>query len=135
PFSQKEIRWEGHAIECRINAEDPDRNFAPSAGRIEKVILPGGYGVRVDTHICAGYEVPPYYDPLLAKVIVWDKTRAGAINRMQRCLSEMEITGVKTNIGFQLKIINNAFYRRGEVSTDFIQRRILSESGANGVNP
>ncbi len=126
PFNQKDVRWEGHAIECRINAEDPDRNFAPSAGRIESVILPGGLGVRVDTHITAGYEVPPYYDPLLAKVIVWDKDRAGAIVRMQRCLQEMEITGIKTNIAFQRKILSNAFYRRGEVSTDFIQRRILN---------
>ncbi|HLK59001.1 MAG TPA: acetyl-CoA carboxylase biotin carboxylase subunit [Chthonomonadaceae bacterium] len=135
PFSQKEIRWEGHSIECRINAEDPERNFAPSAGRIERVVLPGGNGVRVDTHICAGYEVPPYYDPLLAKVIVWDKTRAGAIAKMQRALSEMEIVGVKTNIAFQLKIVNNAFYRRGEVSTDFIQRRILGDSANNGASP
>jgi len=126
PFVQKEIRWEGHCIECRINAEDPERNFAPSAGRIEKVIFPGGLGVRVDTHIVPGYVVPPYYDPLLAKIIVWDKTRAAAIARMNRCLQETVITGVKTNIAFQLKCNNNAFYRRGELSTDFLQRRILS---------
>jgi acetyl-CoA carboxylase biotin carboxylase subunit len=126
PFNQKEIRWQGHAIECRINAEDPDNNFAPSAGRIEQVVLPGGYGVRVDTHITCGYVVPPYYDPLLAKVIVWDNDRAGAIARMQRCLQEMRIEGIKTNIGFQLRILNNAFYRRGELTTDFVQRRILS---------
>ena len=124
-FGQRDIRWEGHAIECRINAEDPDRNFAPSAGRIERVVLPGGYGVRVDTHITAGYDVPPYYDPLLAKIIVWDKDRMGAIARMQRCLQETEIVGVKTNIGLQLKILANAFYRRGELSTDFLQRRII----------
>lgn len=127
PFTQKEVRWEGHAIEARVNAEDPDRNFAPSAGCIERVVLPGGLGVRVDTHITAGYEVPPYYDPLLAKVIVWDVDRAGAMNRMQRCLQEMEVTGVKTNIPFQRKINANAFYRRGEFSTDFIQRRILGD--------
>ncbi len=124
-FGQRDIRWEGHAIECRINAEDPDRNFAPSAGRIERVVLPGGYGVRVDTHITAGYDVPPYYDPLLAKIIVWDKDRMGAITRMQRCLQETEIVGVKTNIALQLKILANAFYRRGELSTDFLQRRII----------
>jgi acetyl-CoA carboxylase biotin carboxylase subunit len=126
PFGQKEIRWEGHAIECRINAENPERNFAPSAGCIERVTLPGGLGARVDTHITAGYVVPPYYDPLLAKVIVWDKDRAGAIGRMQRCLQEMEIVGVHTNLAFQQKILANAFYRRGEVTTDFIQRRILN---------
>ncbi len=133
PFNQKDIRWEGHAIECRINAEDPDRNFTPSAGRIERVLLPGGYGVRVDTHIFSGYQVPSYYDSLLAKVIAWDKTRAGAIARMQRCLGEMEITGIKTNIGFQKRILANAFYRRGDVTTDFIQRRILN--GDTGEGP
>jgi acetyl-CoA carboxylase biotin carboxylase subunit len=126
PFGQKEIRWSGHAIECRINAENPERKFAPSAGCIERVTLPGGFGVRVDTHITAGYIVPPYYDPLLAKVIVWDKDRMGAIGRMQRCLQEMEIVGVHTNLAFQQRILANAFYRRGEVATDFIQRRILN---------
>lgn len=127
PFSQKDIRWEGHAIECRINAEDPERNFVPSAGTIERVVLPGGYGVRVDTHITPGCDVPPYYDPLLAKIIVWDKDRPKAIARMQRCLQETEIVGVKTNIAFHQKILANAFYRRGEFSTDFISRCILSE--------
>jgi acetyl-CoA carboxylase, biotin carboxylase subunit len=130
PFVQKEIKWDGHAIECRINAEDPDRNFAPSAGRIEHVCLPGGFGVRVDTHIQPGFVVSPFYDPMVAKIIVWDKTRAGAIARMQRCLQETVITGIKTNIQFQQKIINNAFYRRGELTTDFLQRRILN--GADG---
>lgn len=125
-FNQKEVRFDGHVIECRINAEEPERNFAPSPGRIERLMIPGGYGVRVDTHIFAGYEVPPYYDPLLAKVIVWDKDRAGAIARMQRCLSEFEIEGIKTNIGFCKKILANAFYRRGEITTDFVQRRILN---------
>ncbi len=129
PFGQKDVRWEGHAIECRINAEDPDRNFAPSAGRIDRVVLPGGPGVRVDTHIFAGCDVPPYYDPLLAKIIAWDRTRSAAIARMQRCLSECEIEGVKTNIGFQRKILANAFFRRGEVTTDFIQRRIINPHG------
>jgi acetyl-CoA carboxylase biotin carboxylase subunit len=129
PFSQKDVRWEGHAIECRINAEDPDRNFTPSAGRIERVVMPGGPGVRIDTHIVAGCDVPPYYDPLLAKIIAWDKTRTGAIARMQRCLNEAEIVGVKTNIGFQRKILANAFFRRGEITTDFIQRRIINPQG------
>ncbi|HLK47984.1 MAG TPA: acetyl-CoA carboxylase biotin carboxylase subunit, partial [Bryobacteraceae bacterium] len=135
PFGQKDIQWEGHAIECRINAEDPERNFAPSAGRIEKVVLPGGYGVRVDTHIHPGYVVPPYYDPLLAKIIVWDKTRQEALLRMQRCLQEMEIVGVHTNIAFQRRINANAFYRRGEITTDFIQRRILNGDTGNGATP
>jgi acetyl-CoA carboxylase biotin carboxylase subunit len=135
PVVQKEIRWEGHSIECRINAEEPERNFAPSAGILERVVLPGGPGVRVDTHIYNGYEVPPYYDSLLAKVIVRDKDRASAIAKMQRCLQEIEITGIKTNIGLCQKIISNAFYRRGEFTTDFLQRRILSEANGNGRNP
>jgi acetyl-CoA carboxylase biotin carboxylase subunit len=126
-FSQREVRFEGHAIECRINAEDPDRGFAPSAGCIDTLVLPGGLGVRIDTHITAGYVVPPYYDPLLAKVIVWDKDRDSAITRMLRALREMEIGGIKTNLSFQRKILTNAFYRRGDISTDFIQRRILNE--------
>ncbi len=130
PFTQKEIRPNGHSIEVRINAEDPERNFAPSAGKIEKAILPGGLGVRVDTHIYSGYEVPPYYDSLLAKVIVWGKDRDDAISRAQRCLMEMEVVGVKTNIAFCQKILSNAYFRRGEYTTDFLQRRILSEMSA-----
>ncbi len=127
PFTQKEVRWEGHAIECRINAEDPDRNFAPSAGHIDRVVLPGGLGVRVDTHITADYDVPPYYDPMLAKVIVWAATRPAAIARMQRALQEMEVRGIKTNIDFQKRILANAFYRRGDVTTDFIQRHMIDD--------
>jgi acetyl-CoA carboxylase biotin carboxylase subunit len=130
PFNQKEIRLQGHAIECRINAEDPERGFAPDAGTIESLELPGGLGVRVDTHIYVGYEVPPYYDPLLAKIVVWDVDRAAAIVRMQRCLRETVVTGVKTTIGFHRKVMANAFYRRGEVTTDFVQRRILNGAGA-----
>ena len=132
PFRQKDVKWEGHAIECRINAEDPDRNFAPSAGRIKRVVLPGGLGVRVDTHITAGYDVPPYYDPLLAKMIVWDKDRAGAIARMQRCLQEMEIVRRENQYRLATKILANAFYRSGKLSTDFLQRRILD--GINGTD-
>jgi acetyl-CoA carboxylase biotin carboxylase subunit len=129
PFTQKEIRPIGHAIEVRINAEDPDRGFIPSAGKIEKAVLPGGLGVRVDTHIYSGYEVPPYYDSLLAKIIVHGKDRNDAIAKMYRCLQETEIVGIKTNVAFCMKILQNAFYRRGEFTTDFLQRRILSEAG------
>ena len=132
PFVQKEVKWEGHAIECRINAEDPEKNFIPSAGVIERVVLPGGLGVRVDTHIVAGNEVPPYYDPLIAKVIAWGKNRAEAIARMERCMSEMEVVGVKTNIAFQQRILANAFYRRGDITTDFIQRRLTGHTSKKG---
>lgn len=129
PFSQKQITFTGHAIECRINAEEPERNFAPSAGCIERLTLPGGLGVRVDTHIYGGYTVPPYYDSLLAKLIVWEKDRAAAIARMQRCLEEMEIVGIKSNTAFCRKIVSNAYYRRGELTTDFVQRRIFNSNG------
>lgn len=129
PFTQKEIRPTGHAIEVRINAEDPDRGFIPSAGKIEKAVLPGGLGVRVDTHIYSGYEVPPYYDSLLAKIIVHGIDRNDAISKMYRCLQETEIVGIKTNVAFCMKILQNAFYRRGEFTTDFLQRRILNEAG------
>lgn len=134
PFGQKEIARAGHAIECRINAEDPDRNFAPSAGRIETVLFPGGHGVRVDTHVYPGYEVPPFYDPLLAKIVVWDKDRPSAIARMQRCLQEASITGIKTNIALHRRILANAFFRRGEVTTDFLQRRILTDETRVSTN-
>lgn len=127
-ISQKEVHFDGHAIECRITAEDPERNYAPCAGKIDNIHFPGGFGVRVDSHVCSGYEVPPYYDPMLAKLIVWGSTRAEAIGRMARCLNEMEITGVKTNIELQKQIIANPFYRRGEVSTDFLVRRVLNGS-------
>jgi acetyl-CoA carboxylase biotin carboxylase subunit len=130
PFNQKEIRLRGHAIECRINAEDVERGFAPDAGCIEALELPGGFGVRVDTHVYVGYEVSPYYDPLLAKIVVWDVDRAAAIARMQRCLQETVVKGVKTTVGFHRKVMANAFYRRGEVTTDFVQRRILNGAGA-----
>jgi acetyl-CoA carboxylase biotin carboxylase subunit len=123
---QKEIHFNGHSIECRITAEDPERNYAPSAGQIGIIHFPGGPGVRIDSHIYPGYEVPPYYDPMLAKVIVWAPRRADAIARMSRALHELEIGGVKTNIELQKKIVGNPFYKRGEISTDFLLRRVMN---------
>jgi acetyl-CoA carboxylase biotin carboxylase subunit len=123
-FTQKDIKLDGHCIECRINADDPENNFQPSAGKIEHLIIPGGPGVRVDTYIYAGCEIPPYYDPMIAKLIVWGKDRAEAITRMQRCLNEFEIEGIKTNIEYHKKIMGNAFFRKGDLSTNFIHRRM-----------
>lgn len=123
-LSQKNIHLRGCALECRITAEDPDRGFIPSAGVITHLRLPGGYGVRVDTHIFPGYEVPPYYDALLAKLIVWGENREEAINRMVRALDEFEIQGIHTNIEFQKKILANAFYRRGDFDVNFLRRRM-----------
>jgi len=123
-LTQKDVHIKGHAIECRITAEDPDKDFAPSLGTIENLILPGGFGVRVDTHLYPGYTVPPYYDSLLGKLIVWGEDRNEAISRMTRCLSEFTVEGLKTNIPFHLKIMANSFYRKGELSTSFIKRRM-----------
>ncbi|MCL6628567.1 MAG: acetyl-CoA carboxylase biotin carboxylase subunit, partial [Armatimonadetes bacterium] len=127
-LNKKDIKIRGHAIECRITAEDPDKGFTPSSGRIENLILPGGFGVRVDTHIYPGYVVPPYYDSLLAKLIAWGPSREEAISRMTRCLDEFTIEGLKTNISFHQKIMANEYFRRGELSTSFIKRRMSEVS-------
>ena len=129
-LTQKDIHINGHAIECRITAEDPDKGFAPSLGTIENLIVPGGFGVRVDTHMYPGYTIPPYYDSLLGKLVVWGSDRNEAISRMTRCLSEFIVDGIKTNIPYHLRIMANSFYRRGELSTSFIRTRM--GNGENG---
>jgi acetyl-CoA carboxylase, biotin carboxylase subunit len=122
--SQRDVHFEGHSIECRITAEDPERAFTPSAGLIRSVVMPGGPGVRVDSHIYSGYQVPSYYDSLLAKVIVWAPDRREAIARMARCLDEMQIEGIRTTLPFHMRVMNNAWFRRGEVYTNFVRRRM-----------
>ena len=119
-FGQRDVQWRGHAIEVRLTARDPARDFAPSAGRITSLRLPGGLGVRIDTHVFAGYDIPPYYDSMLAKIIVWDDTRDAAINRMQRALDEVEIGGVKTDLEYHKKILANALFRKGDLNTKFL---------------
>jgi len=126
-FTQDDVQVRGWAIECRINAEDPDKNFMPSPGMIKTFYVPGGPGVRVDSAVYQGYTVPPYYDSMVGKLIVWGATRPEAIARMKRALEEFVIEGIHTTIPFHLKVLDNAFYRRGEVYTNFIQRRILGE--------
>jgi acetyl-CoA carboxylase biotin carboxylase subunit len=111
-----------HAIECRVNAEDPLNNFAPSPGKITALHTPKGYGVRVDTHIYAGYTVPPYYDSLLAKVICRAKTREECIVKMERALSEFIIEGVKTTIPFSLALMKNEEFRSGIYDTGLLER-------------
>ena len=123
-INQGDVEIRGHAIECRVNAEDPRHDFRPSPGTVAMFVPPGGPGVRVDTHVYAGYTIPPYYDSLLAKVITWGADRAEAITRMRRALAEFEIAGVPTTIPFHLMVLDNAFFRRGEVYTNFVQRRI-----------
>jgi len=123
-YTERDIQSKGHAIECRITAEDPDNHFLPCAGKIDSLILPGGPGVRVDTHLYAGYMVPPFYDALLAKLIIWGKDRQEAIARANRALSEFHIGGIKTTLPLHKEILANAFFRKGETYTNFITRRI-----------
>lgn len=123
-YKQEDIVMRGHSIECRINAEDPDRNFLPCPGKIDAYIAPGGNGVRVDSHCYPGYSIPPFYDSLVSKLIVWGKDRDEAMLRMNRALDEYAITGIKTTIPFHQKVLANAHFRRGEVSTDFIEKHM-----------
>ena len=127
PFRQEEVVLRGHAIECRVNAEDPEE-FLPSPGKITTLRLPGGPGVRVDTHAYAGYTVPPYYDSLLAKLIVRGQDRAEALSRMRRALQEFIIQGVKTTIPFHLRVMDHPDFVKGAVSTNFLER--LTQAGA-----
>lgn len=123
-FKQEDIKFNGHSIECRVNAEDPDRNFLPSPGKIDAYIAPGGPGVRVDSHCYPGYSIPPHYDSLVSKLVVWGQDRSEAIARMQRALDEYAITGIKTTIPFHQKVLANPFFKRGEVTTDFIEKHM-----------
>jgi len=125
--TQDKVELNGHAIEFRINAEDPNKNFMPQAGEIKLFNPPGGPGVRVDSHIYSGYKIPPYYDSLLGKLIIWGETRDEAIARSKRALDEFIIIGPETVIPFHLKVIDNAFFRKGEVYTNFVSRRIMDE--------
>ncbi len=126
-IDQDDIQIRGHALECRINAEDPNKDFIPAPGQVTQFIPPGGLGVRVDTHLYSGYNVPTYYDSLIAKLITYGHNRQESIEHMQRALDEFVIEGIKTTIPFHQKVLNNAFFRKGEVYTNFIQRRLLGE--------
>jgi acetyl-CoA carboxylase biotin carboxylase subunit len=121
-YSQGDITFKGHAIECRINAEDPFDDFRPSPGCIEMYYQPGGRGVRMETHAYAGYTIPPTYDSMIAKLIVTGKDRREAIDRMNRALNEYLITGVKTTISFQQAIMQDPNFRRGVYSTSFVEQ-------------
>ncbi|NLY56283.1 MAG: acetyl-CoA carboxylase biotin carboxylase subunit [Firmicutes bacterium] len=126
-YSQADLVPRGYAIECRINAEDPENDFRPSPGKVQTYLPPGGIGIRVDSALYPGYIIPPYYDSLVAKIIAWAPTREEAIRRMQRALDETVIEGIKTTIPFHQKILDNAFFRKGEVYTNFLQRRVLQD--------
>lgn len=124
PYHQEDVGIRGAAIECRINAEDPDLDWRPCPGQITGYLPPGGFGVRVDSGVYSGYSIPHYYDSLIAKLITWGSNRGEAIRRMQRALGEFRIEGVVTTIPFLQRVMSNAFFQRGETYTNFIQRRL-----------
>ena len=119
---QKDIVIKGHAVECRINAEDPARGFAPSPGQISLFIPPGGRNVRVDSHVYSGYRIPPYYDSLIAKLIVWGSDRQEALAVCRRALNELVVEGVKTTRDFQKQIISHKDFFEGNYDTGFVDR-------------
>lgn len=121
PFKQEDITFRGHAIECRINAEDSSKNFAPSPGKIESLNLPGGFGVRFDTFVYAGYTIPPLYDSMIGKLICWSETREECINRMYRALDEIIVEGINTNVEFQKALVTSEEFRKDTHHTKFIE--------------
>jgi len=127
PFTQDDIVQRGFAIECRINAENPDRNFQPSPGKIERMFIPGGFGVRFDSHAHQGYVVPPHYDSMIGKLIVHQPTRAKAIACMLRALDELRVEGISTTAPFHKKVLQHAEFAEGRVDTSFVERVFLSK--------
>lgn len=121
-FTQDDIKLDGHAIECRINAEDPDKNFMPNAGTIKEMYMPGGNGVRVDSSIYSGYEINPFYDSMLAKLIVHGKSRKETIDKMRSALGEVIIEGIKSNVDYQYKILWDKIFEDGSYDVDFIEK-------------
>jgi acetyl-CoA carboxylase biotin carboxylase subunit len=120
-ITQDDVKMTGHAIECRINAEDPDRDFQPSPGEITYFHSPGGPGVRVESHVYSGYRVPPHYDSMIIKILARGVTRDEAILRMRRALGECVAEGVATTIPFHLEVMDDPEFRRGAVNTDFVE--------------
>lgn len=134
-YRQEDIRQMGHAIECRIYAEDPDHNFMPSPGMVRHITEPRGLGIRTDGYVYAGYEIPIYYDPMISKLIVWSRTREGAIDRMKRALYEYKISGVKTSIKFLESIMKHPAFEKGKYNTHFIDdhyNELFNESSPVG---
>ena len=127
-IAQEDVRLRGHALECRINAEDPEKSFAPSPGEVRGLHLPGGPGIRVDSHVFEGYRIPPYYDSLVAKVIAWGTGREESIARMRRALDEMRVPGIATTIGFHRRLLDDARFRAGEVHTRFVEDVFMGDA-------
>ena len=122
PFKQADIQLNGHAIECRINAEDPDRQFAPQPGELTRFMTPGGFGVRCDTHAFAGYRIPPNYDSLIAKLIAFGVDREEARRRMQRALSEFTVEPIRTTIDLHRRLLNNSHFVSNDIDIHFVER-------------
>ena len=120
-FTQDDIMLRGHAIECRINAENPEKDFMPNPGTITGYVTPGGFGVRVDSHAYQDYSIPPYYDSMIGKLICWGRTRNEARRRMYRALKEYVITGVETTLPFHQAIIEDPVFMSGKFNTGFIE--------------
>ena len=132
-FRQEDIQLRGHAIECRINAEDPRHNFRPAPGTITGWLPPGGPGVRFDSHVYTGYEIPPFYDSLIGKLIVWGEDRPAALRRMRRALSECAVIGVPTTIEFHLALLDRPEFQRGEVHTKFVEIEMLKPNAGRNA--
>jgi acetyl-CoA carboxylase biotin carboxylase subunit len=129
---QKDIVVKGHAIECRINAEDPFNNFAPCPGKVDLFVPAGGPGVRMDTHVYSGYSIPPYYDSLLGKLIVFGKNREEALACCRRAVDEVIVSGVKTTLPFQKLVLHNKSFTEGKYDTGFVER-MMKEHSSNST--
>jgi acetyl-CoA carboxylase biotin carboxylase subunit len=133
-IKQKDVRWKGSAIECRVYAEDPDRNFLPSPGRITRLRVPSGPGVRDDGGVYEGWEVPLFYDPMISKLATWGSTRAEAVARMKRALGEYQIGGIRTTIPFFLSVLDDEEFARGEIDTGYIARFLERQNAKGAAN-
>ncbi len=135
PFTQGQVASRGHAIECRVTAEDPARGFAPDAGHIHTAHFPGGPWVRVDTHVFPGYSTPPFYDSLLAKIIVWGRDRAEALDRMRRAIGETHLAGVATNLPYLALVLSDERFQAGDVDVEFVERHLAELAGTTAAVP
>ena len=131
-YEQSQIQPISHAIECRLNAEDPDKKFIPSPGRIDFLHIPGGHGVRWDSHVYSGYVISPYYDPMFGKLICWGMDREEAILRMQSALREVDVRGIRTNVGLHQWILADSRFAGGDISTKYLEEALVERSAAHG---
>ena len=134
PFTQEDIQVRGHAIECRINAENPEQGFRPSPGKIRSLHIPGGPGIRVDSAVYQGYTIPPYYDSMIAKLIVHAPTRSQAIMKMRWALAEFIVDGIDSNIDFQLRLIKNKDFEAGTYDNTFLEKFLADSKNGEKEN-